>query len=93
MKFKQTNKICSLLKISLEMQERNYESKKFFRCSIYRKTCQFGKKTEDGDFFFKKGLTNRFWLTMKSCSWLNNVHGSMIDLLSNGRHINVMIYC
>ena len=31
------------------------------------------KKTEDGEFFFLKGLTNRFWLTLKSCSWLNKV--------------------
>ena len=40
-------------------------------CLIYRE-----EKTEDGEKVFFKALTNRFWLTSKSCSWFNKVfHG------------------
>ena len=35
-----------------------------------------GKKTEDGENVFFNALANRFWLTLKSCSWFKKiVHG------------------
>ena len=34
------------------------------------------KKTKDGENLFFKALANRFWLTLKSCSWFKKaVHG------------------
>ena len=38
--------------------------------------CRERKKTEDGGNLFSKAFTNRFWLTLKNCSWFNKVvHG------------------
>ena len=44
--------------------------------SDVERNVSIGKKTEDGENLFFKALANRFWLTSKSCSWLNKVvHG------------------
>ena len=43
---------------------------------MYRETCQFEKKIEDGENLFFNALGNRFWLRSKSYSWFNkDVHG------------------
>ena len=43
-----------------------YESKKFLGYC-------YSIKREDGENVFPKASANRFWLTSKSCSWLNKV--------------------
>ena len=58
--------------LTFKNQPRN-ASKKFFGCSIQRKTCQFQKRPRRWRILFLKGLSNRFWLTLKSCLWLNKV--------------------
>ena len=52
-----------------------YQSKKFLGCSMWRETCQLEKTTEHDENLIFKALTNRFWLTSKSCSWFKkDVH-------------------
>ena len=35
--------------------------------------CREREKTDDYENVFFKALANRFWLTLKSCSWFNKV--------------------
>ena len=82
MKFKETNQICSPLKISQSINAEHStcdrKNKGMYSCFDESKkflNAERGKKQMMKTYFFK-ALANRFWLTSKSCSWFNKaVHG------------------
>ena len=90
MKFKQTNQICSTLKINQSTLNKAYMIEKanayivafmkarnflFVRCREERINWE-KKNTKDGENLFFKASANRFWLTSKCFSWFNKiVHG------------------
>ena len=80
-KFKETNQICSPLKISQSIDaERACDKNNKAWIVAFMKTrnplivwCIEGKKTEDSEnmAYFFKAYAKNFLLTLKSCSWLN----------------------
>ena len=53
---------------------------------MQRKKSQLEKKTENDENLFFKALANRFWLTSKSYSWLNEVvHGRPSSKRTSGK--------
>ena len=65
MKFKETNQICSPLKISQSINAAFYKSKKFLGLFDVERR----KKTEDGENVFFKDLAKNLLLTSKSGLW------------------------
>ena len=89
MKFKQTNQICSPLKISKSKLNKAYAIEIAKACTVAfmkarnslvvrcgEECVNWKKKTEHGKNLFFSTSANRFWLTLKYCSWLNEfAHG------------------
>ena len=85
MKFKQTNQICSPLKLTTQSTlNKAHDIEITKACTVaFMKSrnslvvwCRVWKKTEVGEYLFFKTLANRFWLTSKYCSRFNKVvHG------------------
>ena len=83
MKFKQTNQICSTLKISQSTLNKAYLIEIAKACTVaFMKArnslvvrCREERVNwkKDGENLFFKASTNRFWLTSKCCSWFNKV--------------------
>ena len=87
MKFKQTNQICSTLKLTnqsklnkahvIEITKARKVAFMKSRNSLVVQCRERKTKTEDGEHFFK-ALANRFWSKWKNCLWFNKVvHGRL----------------
>ena len=83
MKFKQTNQICSPIKIrqsiNVEYSACDRNNKGTYS-SVFMKArnslvvpCREREKTEDGENLFFKAVAIMFGLTLKNCSWFNKV--------------------